>query len=159
MDCVGVVDFLVLGAVFVVEVVEVVELVVGCVLRRVVRLSLWCGNGRGYFLRCFSLKLVEVNGLSVGGFLFGMVIWADVLLDVVVVEVVVVEAVDVVQVCFFIFFRRGCLGYMMDVRVVMEVLMGVVVLVDVVVLVWWRCSAVGEWVWGLAVLETEKGVR
>ena len=70
----------------------------------VVRLALWCVNGRGYSLRCFSLKLVEVNGLTVGGFLFGMVIWADVLLDVVVVEVVVVETEDVVQVWFFIFF-------------------------------------------------------
>ena len=104
VDCVGVVDFLVLGVVFMVEVVEEVELVVECVLRRVVRLALRCVNGRGYFLSCFSLKLVEVNGLTVGGFLFGMVIWADVLLDVVVVEVVVVETEDVVQVWFFIFF-------------------------------------------------------
>ena len=71
--CVGVVDILVLGGVFVVEVVEGVEVVVGCV----VRLVLWCVNRRGYFLCCFSLKLVEMNGLSVGGFLFGMVIWAD----------------------------------------------------------------------------------
>ena len=46
VDCVGVVDTLVLGAVFVVEVVEGVELVVGCVVRRVVRLILWCVNGR-----------------------------------------------------------------------------------------------------------------
>ena len=90
VDCVGLVEILVLGGVFVVEVVEGVELVVGCVVRRVVRLVLWCVNGRGYFLRCFSLKSVEMNGLSVGGFLFGMVIWVDVLLDVVVVEVVVV---------------------------------------------------------------------
>ena len=66
-------------------------------------------------MRCFNLKLVEMNGLSVGRSLFGMVILADciillecgfldkmvgadVLLDVVVVEVVVVETVDVVQV-------------------------------------------------------------
>ena len=77
VDCVGVVDTLVLGAVFVVEVEEGVELVGGCVVRRVVRLVLWCVNGKGYFLRCFSLKLVEMNGLSVGGFLFGMVIWGD----------------------------------------------------------------------------------
>ena len=136
VDCVGLVEILVLGGVFVVEVVEGVELVVGCVVRRVVRLVLWCVNGRGYFLRCFSLKSVETNGLSVGGFLFGMVIWVDVLLDVVVVEVVVVETVDVVQVWFFIFFRRGCLGNMMDVRVVIEVV------IVVVVLVWWRCSLV-----------------
>ena len=110
VDCEGVVDILVLGGVFIVGVVEGVELVVGCV----VRLVLWCVNGRGYFLCRLSLKLVEMNGLSVGGFLFGMVIWADcfvllergflgkmvgtdVLMDVV-VEVVVVEAVDVVQV-------------------------------------------------------------
>ena len=88
-DCVGVVEILLLGAVFVMEVVERVDLVVGCVVRRVVRLVLWCVNGRGYFLCCFSLKLVEMNGLSVSGFHFGMVIWEDVLLDVVVVEVVV----------------------------------------------------------------------
>ena len=83
---------------------------VGCV----VRLVLWCVNGRGYFLCHFSLKSVEMNGLSVGGFLFGMVVWADcfvllewgflgkmigtdVLVDVV-VEIIMVEAVDVVQV-------------------------------------------------------------
>ena len=122
VGCVGVVDVLVLSAVFVVEVVEGMELVVGCV----VRLVLWCVNGRGYFLRCFSLKLVEINGMSVGGFVFGIVIWADALLDVVVVKVIAVEAVDVVQVWFFIFFRRGCLGDMMDVRVVIEVVVGVV---------------------------------
>ena len=46
VECLGVVDILVLGGVFVVEVVEGVELVVGCV----VRLVLWCVNGRGYFL-------------------------------------------------------------------------------------------------------------
>ena len=73
VDCVGVVDILVLGGVFMVEVVEGVELVVGCV----VRLVMWCVNGRGCFFRCFSLKSVEMNGLSVGGFLFGMVIWGD----------------------------------------------------------------------------------
>ena len=39
VDCVGVVDVLLLGVVFV---VEGVELVVGCVVRRVVRLVLWC---------------------------------------------------------------------------------------------------------------------
>ena len=67
VDCVEVVDILVLGGVFVVEVV------VGCVVRMV----LWCVIRRGYFLCCFSLKLVEMNGLSVGGFSFEMVIWAD----------------------------------------------------------------------------------
>ena len=56
----------------------------------------------------------------------------------VVVEVVVVEAVDVMQVGFFVLFWRGCLGDMMGVRVVMEVIVGSVVLVGVVVLVWWR---------------------
>ena len=80
-----------------------------------------------------------MKGLSVGGFLFGMVIWADVLLGVTMVEVVVVETADA---CFFIFFRRGCLGDMMDVRVVMELVIGVVVLFSAVVLVWWRCSIV-----------------
>ena len=95
---------------------------------------------RGYFLRCFSLKSMEMKGLSVGGFLFGMVIWADVLLGVMVIaEVVVVETADT---WFFIFFRRGCLGDMMDVRVVMELVIGVVVLFSAVVLVWWRCSIV-----------------
>ena len=124
VDCKGVVDTLVLGAVFV---VEGVELVVGCVVRRVVRLVLWYVNGRECFLRCFSLKSVEMNGLSVGRCLFGMVIWpdcfilleecfldkmvgTDVLLDKVVVENVVVEAADVVQVSFFVFFRRGFWG-------------------------------------------------
>ena len=132
VDSVGVVYFLMLGVVLVVEVVEEVELVVECVLRCVARLALWCVNGRGYFLRCFSLKFVEVNGLTVGGFLFGMVIWADVLLDVLVVEVVVVQTEDVVQVWFFIFFRRGRFGDMMDVRVGIEVVMGVAVLVGLV---------------------------
>ena len=71
-------------------------------------------------MRSFSLKLVEINGLSVVGFLFGMVMWvdcfvflewgfldkmvgADVLLDVVVVEVLVVETVNVVK-CGFLSF-------------------------------------------------------
>ena len=113
VDCAGVVDILVLGGFFMVEMVEGVELVVQCI----VRLVLWCVNRRGYFLCRFSLKSVELNRLSVGGFIFGMVIWADcfdvlersflgkmvgtdVLMDVVVevVEVVVVEAVDVMQV-------------------------------------------------------------
>ena len=123
VDCVAVVEILVLGAVFMVEVVEGVELVVGCVVGCVVRLVLWCVNGRGYFFRCFSLKFVEMKGLSVGGFLFGMVIWEDVLLGVMVVEVVVVESADA---CFFIFFQHGCLGDMMDVKVVMELVIGVV---------------------------------
>ena len=147
VDCVGVVDTLVLCAVFMVEVVEGVELVVGCVVRRVVRLVLWCVNGRGYFLRCFSLKLVEMNGLSVGGFLFWIVIsadcfillergfldkmvGADVLLDVVAVKIVVVETVDVVQVWFCVFLA-WLFGDMMGVRVVIEIVVGVVVLV------WW----------------------
>ena len=115
--------------VFGVEVMEGVELVVECAVSCVVRLVLWCVNERGYFLRCFSLKLVEINGLSVAGFLFGMVIWVGILFNVVVVEVVVVKTVDVVQVWFFIFFRRGCLGDIMDLRVVIEVVIGVVVLV------------------------------
>ena len=71
------VDILVLGAVFVVEVVEGVELVVGCVARGVVRLVVWCMNGRGYFLCCFSLKSVEMSGVSVRRFLFEMVLWED----------------------------------------------------------------------------------
>ena len=41
----------------------------------------------------------------------------------------------------------------MDVSVVMELVVGVVVLVGVMVLVWWRCSIVWQWVW-----ETEEGV-
>ena len=40
---------------------EVVELVVRCVVGHVVRLVLWCVIGRGYFLRCFSLKSVEMK--------------------------------------------------------------------------------------------------
>ena len=62
VDCVAVVEILVLGvvfvvdvlgAVFMVEVVEGVGLAVGCVVGQVVRLVLWCVNGRGYFLRYF----------------------------------------------------------------------------------------------------------
>ena len=161
VDSVVVVDILVLGGVFMVEVVEGVKLVVACVVRHVVKLVLCCVNERGYFLGCFNLKLVEMNGLSVGRFLFGMVILADyfillergflgkmvgadALMDVVlrVAVGVVVETVDVVQVWFFDFFWGGCFGDMMGVRVVMEVVVGAVVLVDVVVLVWWRCSVV-----------------
>ena len=130
VDCAGEVDILVLGGVFVVEVVEGVELVTRCVLR----LVLWCVEGRGYFLCCFSLKSVKMNRISVAGFLFGMGIWADcfvlsergflgkmvgtdVLMSVV-PEVVVVEAVDVVQAGSFVFLGRSCLGDMMGVRVV-----------------------------------------
>ena len=144
LGCIGVVDAMVLGGVFLLEVVEGVGLVVGCVLR----LVLWHANGRGYFLCCFSLKLVEMNGLSVGGCLFGMVTWADFLLlerEFLMVEVVVVEAVDVVRDGFFVFSRRVCLGNMMDVKVVMEVVVGAVVLVG------WGWSVVREWVWQLAV--------
>ena len=76
VDWAGVVDILVLDGVFMVDVVEGVELVVGCVVRRVVRLAVWYVNGRGY------LKSVEVNGLSVGGFLFGqMYCWTWWLLE------------------------------------------------------------------------------
>ena len=128
VDSVVVVDILVLGGVFMVEVVEGVELVVGCVVRHVVRLFLCCVNERGDCLGCFSLKLVEMNGLSVGGFLFGMVILADYFIlleqsflgkmvdaDVLMDLVVVVETVDVAQVCFFYFFRGGSFGAMMGV--------------------------------------------
>ena len=48
VDCAGVVDILVLDGVFMVEVVEGVELVVGCVVRRVVRLVL-CEAGSVVF--------------------------------------------------------------------------------------------------------------
>ena len=132
-----VVEILVLGAVFVVEVVEGVKLVVGCVVGHVVRLVLWCMNGRRYFLHCFSLKSVEIKGLSVGGFLFGMVIWADVLLGVMVVEVVVVETA---QACFFNLFLAWLFGDMMYVRVVMELVIGAVVLVGVVVEVFYSVT-------------------
>ena len=77
---------------------------------------------------------VEMNGLSVGGCLFGMVFWADFLFlerKCLVVEVVVVGAVDVLRVGFLDLSRCRCLGYIMDVKVVMEVVVGVVVLV------WW----------------------
>ena len=66
VDYAGVVDILVLGEVFMVKVMEGVELVVGCVMR----LVLWCANGRGYFLCSLSLILVKMNGLNVGGCLF-----------------------------------------------------------------------------------------
>ena len=62
-----------------------------------------------------------------------------------VVEVVVMEAVDVVravQVGLFVFFLRCCLGDVTGVRVLMEVVVGVVVLFGAVVLVWWRWSEV-----------------
>ena len=49
VDFTGVVDIMVLGGGFLVEVVEGVELVVGCF----VRLVLWCANGRGYFFVSF----------------------------------------------------------------------------------------------------------
>ena len=62
-DCQRVVDILVLGGVFMVQVVEGVELEVGCF----VRLVLWCANGRGYFLCHFSLKSVEMYRLILGG--------------------------------------------------------------------------------------------
>ena len=65
VDCVGVVGALVFGVVFMVKVVEGVELVMGCVVRCVVRLVLWCVNGRGHFLHCFIVKSVEMNRLRV----------------------------------------------------------------------------------------------
>ena len=155
-------DIFALGGVFLVEVVEV-EVVVGCL----VRLVLWCSNGRGDFLCCFSLMSVETNGLTVGA-CFGMVIWADCFVilkrdflgkmvgaDVVmvlVVEVVVVEAVDLVQAGFFVFFRCSCLRNMMGARVVMEVVVGVLVLV------WWKWSVVWEWVWELVTQTIEEMV-
>ena len=83
--------------------------------------------------------------MSVGGFLFGMVIWADcfVLLELgflgrmvgagVVVEFVVMGAVMWCKQEFFYFFRRGCFGGIMGVRVVIGVVVGVMVLVCVVV--------------------------
>ena len=85
------------------------------------------------------------------GCLFGMVIWMDFLLleyeflgkmlgmDMVmelVVEVVLVEAVGVVRAGFFVFSRRVCLGDVMDVKVVIEFVVGVVVLV------WWKWAVV-----------------
>ena len=42
----------------------------------------------------------------------------------VLIEVVVVDSVDVVQTGFFLFFNYGCLGNMMGVRVVIEVVAG-----------------------------------
>ena len=156
-DCTGVIDILVLDGVFMVEMVERVELVVGYLVRSVVRLVLWCVNGREYFLGHFNQKLVEMNRLSVGGFLFGMVIWAncflllehgflgkmvgaDVLMDVV-VEVVMVELMNMVQSGFFSLFTTWFLRDMVGLRVRIEVVVGVVVLVGAVVaLLWWRWS-------------------
>ena len=48
-----------------------------------------------------------------------------------VAEIVVMEAVDMVRAGFFVFFRCGCLGHIIGVRVVIEVW-----------LVWWRWSVV-----------------
>ena len=67
--------------------------------------------------------------------ILGQIVHADVLTDVV-VEVVVVEAVDVVQTGFCVIFRHHCLRDMMGVRMVIEVVAGVVVLVVPVVLMW-----------------------
>ena len=53
-------------------------------------------NGRGYFLCCFNLMSVEMNGLSVDECIFGMMIWVDFLFlerKSLVVEVVVVDVV------------------------------------------------------------------
>ena len=58
----------------------------------------------------------------------GKMVSTDVVMKVL-VEVVVVEAADVVGARFFVFFRRGCLGDLMGVKVVIEVVVGVVVLV------------------------------
>ena len=116
VDCAGVVGILLLGEVSVAEVAEGMELVVGCV----VRVALWCMNRKGHIWGRFSLKSVEMKGLSLGGSLFGMMIrvdcfvlleWGflgkiigtDVLMDLV-VEVVVVVAVDVMQAGFFYIF-------------------------------------------------------
>ena len=102
VGCSRVGDISVLGGVFVVVVVEM-ELVV----EYLVRLVLWCSDGRGDYLGRFSLILVEANGLSVGVCLFGMVIWVD---------------------CF-VLLGSDFLGKMMGVRVVIEVVVEVVVLV------------------------------
>ena len=59
----------------------------------------------------------------------GKMVSTDVVMKVL-VEVVVVEAADVVGARFFVFFRRGCLGDLMGVKVVIEVVVGVVVLVQ-----------------------------
>ena len=53
VDCIGVVDIMVLGGVFLVEVVEGVELVVGCV----VRLVLWYANGNKMVILDLSFHL------------------------------------------------------------------------------------------------------
>ena len=87
---------------------------------------------------------VEVNQLSMGACLFERVTWVDcfVLLECnflmkmvatemlmeVVAEVVVVESADVLRAGIFVFFRCGCFGNMMNLRVVIEVGVGVIVL-------------------------------
>ena len=100
VDCSQVVEIFVLGGFFVVMAVED-ELAVGCV----VQLALWCSNGKGDFLWCFSLMSVEMNGLSVGACFFGTVIWVD---------------------CF-VFLERDFVGMMVGTDVVMEVVVEVVV--------------------------------
>ena len=67
VGCSAVGDISVLGGVFVVVVVEMV-------VEYLVRLVLWCSDGRGDYLGRFCQILVETNGLSVGGYLFVMVI-------------------------------------------------------------------------------------
>ena len=112
VDCARVVDILVLGGVFMVEVAEGVELVVGCV----VMVVLCCVNGRGYFLCCSSLKSLEMNRSSVGGFFFGMVIWAD---------------------CF-VLLERGFLGKMLGTDVLIDVVVELIVTEAVDVVKWWK---------------------
>ena len=163
VDCAGVVDIMVFSEAFVVELVEGFIYFI-YLLGSGTNGGVCCGacceaipvvcEWEGYFLGQFSLKLLEKNGQSVRGFLFWMVIWVncfvllergffgkkvgvDVLMDVV-VEVVVVQIVDVVQAGFFVFLWHDCLGDMVGVRVVIEVVVGAAVLVGAVVLLWWR---------------------
>ena len=74
----------------------------------------------------------------------GKMVSTDVVMKVL-VEVVVVEAADVVGARFFVFFRRGCLGDLMGVKVVIEVVVGVVMLTC------WKWPVLREWVLELVV--------
>ena len=90
----------------------------------------WGGDDNG--------MVSDVEGMgSLGGteMLSSMRDGTDVMMEIL-VEVAVVETVHVARGTFFVFFRRVCLGNMMGVRVVIEVVVGVVVLV------WWTSPVV-----------------
>ena len=119
------VDVMVLGEIFLLEVVEGVELMVRCVMREgrfYVSIYSECG-----WVCLWDADLRDCFVLLKSDFL-GRMVDMDVVMEVV-VEVVVVEAVDFMQAGCFVFFRQDWLRNIIVVRVVIEVVVGVVVLV------------------------------